>query len=279
MIDLSYTRAGMLAELDAPNPPGDSLSDITDPRVTGANVHVCVRGRERDDLFPILKIALGERFAAAPRAELIRDMLVPLKNALGNAENHGNRRDSGKAVSVELVLTRRGALIAVRDEGAGFDVARTFRLFREQETYFVNHGSGFRNLHRAKSIVSYENNGRTLLLCYRPATKAAGHGSRLAAAAPNHDAGTASPHALDPEWIKTSLSGEFAQGRSKIESCRVYPARGSADDDCGNRYVLRFADVKRETAETRIFTGRVHATEAEAEADFDTAGRLREAKI
>src|SRR5206468_3894869 len=81
----------------------------------------------------------------------------------------GNATDPAKAVSVEIVLTRRGAFIAVTDQGPGFDAALTFRRFQEQEDYFLNFGIGFRNLHRAMSTVSYANGGRTVFLCYRPA--------------------------------------------------------------------------------------------------------------
>src|SRR5439155_136253 len=82
---------------------------------------------------------------------------------LGNACKHGNGCDPTKVISVEIVLTAKGALIAVTDEGSGFDVALTFRRFQGQESYFANHGVGFRNLHRAISMVSYENGGRTVL--------------------------------------------------------------------------------------------------------------------
>ena len=78
-----------------------------------------------------------------------------------------NGYDLTKVISVEIVLTAKGALIAVTDEGRGFDVALTFRRFQWQESYFANHGVGFRNLHRAISMVSYENGGRTVLLCFR----------------------------------------------------------------------------------------------------------------
>src|SRR5207249_1648714 len=48
----------------------------------------------------------------------ITGLLSPLKNALGNAYKHGNRRGRAKSISVEIVLTRKGALIAMTDEGA-----------------------------------------------------------------------------------------------------------------------------------------------------------------
>src|SRR5438552_16960051 len=89
MINLSRTRAELLAEIDAPNLPGDPLSDLTDMRVASVDAHVRVCGRARDELFPLLKIALSERFAAVPRLQIIRDLLLPLRNILGNAYKIG----------------------------------------------------------------------------------------------------------------------------------------------------------------------------------------------
>src|SRR5438552_7718537 len=160
MIDPGYTRARLLAEIEAPGPPGNPLSDITDPRVASTDAHVRLWGHAREDLFPLLHIALSERFAAVPKLQLIRDLLMPLKHALGNACRHGNGNEPGKTVSVEIVMTRKGALIALTDEGPGFDVALTFRRFLQQQNYFVNRGAGFRSLHQAMSTVSYENGGR-----------------------------------------------------------------------------------------------------------------------
>src|SRR6058998_875900 len=124
MINLSRTRAELLAEIDAPNLSGDPLSDLTDLRAASVDAHVRVCGRARDELFPLLKIALLGRFAAVPRLQMIRDLLLPLRNILGNAYKHGNRCDPTKVISVEIVLTAKGALIAVTDEGS----ASTLRL-------------------------------------------------------------------------------------------------------------------------------------------------------
>ena len=153
MIDLSYTRARLLAEIEATDSEGEPLSNITDPRVATRDARVRVCGHGRHDLFPLLKAALLERFAAAPRPQLIRDLLIPLRNALGNAFKHGNGRDPTKTISVELVLARKGALLAVSDEGAGFDVAVTFRRFQEQGNYYVNQGAGFSNLDSANQLI------------------------------------------------------------------------------------------------------------------------------
>src|SRR5256885_3504389 len=138
MIDLSYTRARLLAEIEATDSAGELLSDITDPRVATAEARVRVCGHGRDDLFPLLKAALLERFGAVPRWQLIRDLLIPLRNSLGNAFKHGNGRDSAKAITVDLALARKGTLITVTDQGDGFDVTLTFRRFQEKENYFVN---------------------------------------------------------------------------------------------------------------------------------------------
>src|SRR2546429_9696281 len=62
------------------------------PYTTLFRSHVRVCGRARDELFPLLKIALSERFATVPRLQIIRDLLLPLRNILGNAYKHGNGR-------------------------------------------------------------------------------------------------------------------------------------------------------------------------------------------
>src|SRR5207249_4451410 len=66
---------------------------------------------------------------------------------------------------------------------------------------------------------------------------------------------------------------------AKIESYRFHSPPGYAGDDCGNRYVLRLAGRNGRPAETRILTGRLHATEAAAASDFETATKLHEARI
>ena len=273
MIDLSRSRAELLAKIEAPRSAGEFLSDLTDPCFATADVRARVQGHAKRDLFPLLKVVLSERFADVPRPELMRDLLVPLKNALGNAYKHGNQRDPAKAVSLEIVLTRKGALIAVSDEGAGFDAALTLRRFQREENYCVNHGCGFRNLHRARSTVSYENGGRTLLLCFRPTMRGQGNASSASAAFSK---------VLDAGWLQTFLSAqlpEFASGRAKLESCRVYATRGRAGDDCGHRCVLRVSGPDGQAPAARVLTARLHATEAAAEDDFEFATRLSDSRV
>src|SRR6266508_617242 len=121
MIDLRLNRARLLAEIGAADAAEEPPHDIADPRAATADACVSVSGNGRADLFSRLKAALSGRFAAVPRPQFLQDLLIPLRNALGNAFKHGNGQDPAKAISVELVLARKGALIAITDEGAGFD--------------------------------------------------------------------------------------------------------------------------------------------------------------
>ena len=284
MIAPDRTRAELLAEIDASDPGTDPLSDITDPRVATTDVHVRVCGHAKEDLFPLLDLALSERFAAVPRARLLRDLLIPLRKALGNAYKHGNGSDPAKDVVVDIVLTRNGVLIAITDEGPGFDVARTFQRFQERKKYFVHRGAGFRNLHRAMSTVSYEHGGRTLLLCYRPQEDSCHSSPSCSTCAEEPAAGAgASPAArhnlLDAQWMQTCLSGElpeFRDSRARLASCRVYASHGR--DAFGPRYVLQV--VRHDGGvETRMLTGRLHASEATAQADFEAASHLYDSRI
>ena len=264
MIAPDRTRAELLAEIDAPDIGTDPLDDMTDPRIATSDVHVRVCGHAKEDLFPLLDLAMSERFAAVPRARLLRDVLIPVRKALGNAHKHGNGKDPAKDIVVEIVLTRHGVVIAITDEGPGFDVARTFQRFQERQNYFVHQGAGFRFLHRAMSTVSYEHGGRTLLLGYRQ----------------TDDSYAGSPscsdhkNLLDSQWMQTCLSVELPElggGRARLASCRVYPSHGR--DDFGPRYVLQV--VHHDGAvETRILTARLHASEAIAQADFEAASHL-----
>src|ERR1044071_8825442 len=261
MIDLSRNRAQFLAEIEAAEPRGEPLSDPADPRIASGNAPLRVLGHSKKDLFPLLKLALLERFAQVPRTQLNRDLLIPLRNALGNAYKHGNAKNPAGNIFVEIVLGRRGALATVTDEGSGFDVAQTFLRFQRREDYCMNRGAGFRNLHEAKSTVSYENGGRTLLLCFRPVAPGDTRGDEDARQGPNGSGGNLSPAAiargnrggrgltrsatnagfvgkfrdsphgksgpqlLDPEWIQACLSAElpeFGSRQARSESCRVY---------------------------------------------------------
>ena len=300
MIDLKRTRTELLSQIDSPLTTAPPLDDLTDPAVAHANTCIRIRGHGRDDLFPLLHAALSERFVDAPRSELIQDLLIPLRNAIGNADKHGNAQDPAKLISVELVLTTKGVFIGISDQGAGFDVALTFRRFQEQEQYFVNHGCGFCNLHRAKSIIAYEDGGRTLLLCFQPERPllTRQRAPKLGAVGPssswwwgakqahslniNENSEKFCPKFLDPEWIMARLSAlpEFATDQSKLVSCRVYTTGANRPGSCEMRYVLGVKPQRSNTPEphTRVLTGRLHLTAAVATADFEAATKVYEVK-
>lgn len=57
--------------------------------------------------------ALGPRYG---------DLLVTVTEAVNNSIIHGNTCDAAKPVYIDVQLTMHDVIIAVRDEGAGFDV-------------------------------------------------------------------------------------------------------------------------------------------------------------
>src|ERR1044071_6302178 len=75
MIDLSGTRAPSRAVTSVEEPRGEPLSDPADPRIASGNAPLRVLGHSKKDLFPLLKLALLERFAQVPRTQLNRDLL------------------------------------------------------------------------------------------------------------------------------------------------------------------------------------------------------------
>src|SRR2546427_8743027 len=218
MIALDRTRAELLTEIDASHHPTEPVNDLADRRVARRDVQVRLSGHGRDDLFPFLEVVLSDRFASVPRMELLPDLLIPLRNALGNAWKHGNGGDLEKTVAVEMVLTGEGALIAITDQGPGFDVAVTYQRYRDEEAYYQNHGCGFRNLDCAVStVVSFENEGRTILLCYRPAPDPI-PASSFRFAPHNHE---------DPSSRRIaeelSVLPEFVNGGNGAAACTAYP--------------------------------------------------------
>ena len=144
MIDPTHTREQMLraigAREEALGPPCD---DPASPAFLGSEqARLRLRAHTRSELLPSLERALAGRFPEVPPEELILDLLYPLKRALGNAYKRGNQGDRSKSISSEAVVTPRGALVSVRDEGAGFDVEGTVASFRAGGPYFDHHGSG-----------------------------------------------------------------------------------------------------------------------------------------
>ena len=271
MIDLNRTRKELLALIQAPTPAGQ---DVSEPIPSGA----CARfsGHSPDELFSEVEIALSERVAPVQRTVVLRDLLLPLRNALGNACKHGNGGDAAKSIFLELVIAPQGVLVTVTDEGIGFDVAGTVCRFLGGEGYFRYEGEGFRNLHRATSVISYENGGRTLLLCFRcqaseAASRSASGGASPVAPATGEDVKENLCHA---PWLQEYLSGEFPDfpRGTRLVSCRAYANPGLGKHPY--RYVLRVERCGLGSTETRILSARLHSIETAAKADFEAATRL-----
>lgn len=166
MIDLKCTKKHMLSNIRAGNgSSGDRLQDPADRRfLTRKRACLVVQGRTPEDLLPCLTAALSQRFADVASKHLYRNLLYPLKKAVGNAYKWGNCKMPGKRVTVEAAVSEFGAVITVSDEGAGFDVENTLRMFKNGHKYYTHGGSGFRHFNRMRSVVNYWDGGRTLLI-------------------------------------------------------------------------------------------------------------------
>jgi hypothetical protein len=179
MIDLAYSRERMLEDILFPKEAA-LVGDLADPEARAAFVgrdaaRLVTHVHAPEEILPSLDAALAARFAEIPPEQLRRNLLLPLKKALGNAHKRGNRLDPAKSITLEVLVTRRGAFVQVSDEGGGFDVAATCARFRRGESYFTHGGSGFRKFEKARAVVSFDDGGRTFRACFR----AAAEGSRM----------------------------------------------------------------------------------------------------
>lgn len=173
MIDLDYPRERMLEDIRA-STGACELADLSAPRALEAFVardeaRLRVRVREPGEILPALDAALTARFALVPPERLKRNLLAPIKKAVGNAHKRGNQRSQEKWITIEVVVTREGAFVEVSDEGAGFDVPATLARFRAGGEYFAHKGSGFRRYQQAQAVISFANGGSTFRARFRPA--------------------------------------------------------------------------------------------------------------
>jgi hypothetical protein len=182
MIDLTQTKEQMLAEIKASAKVfANSMHDPADPGFVALDeAYLVVQGQTPDELLPVLNTAFAARCADVPPPQLRRHLLYPLKKALGNAYKWGNHKDPAKRITVETVATKIGLLVIISDQGEGFDVPSIVGQFRSGERYFTHGGSGLKHFDRAKSLISYTNGGRTLLLRF---LYVSGSGKAMTAAA------------------------------------------------------------------------------------------------
>ena len=169
MIDLKYTKEQMLTDLGTPEDLQvfSSFAGLTSPEfLTGANARVIIKAKEREEILLPLNAALSARFADVALKILELDLLAPLKKAVGNAYKRGNQMNPDKWITVEVVVTKKGACIEVSDEGAGFDVCEIMAQRGSGENCHSYSGSGFRRFAKTDSVISFANGGRTFLACF-----------------------------------------------------------------------------------------------------------------
>lgn len=260
----------MLAEISA---SGNMLSvcsnDPTDPLFASLDeARLVIRGQTPDNLLPLLNRALAKRFANTPSDQLIRDLIYPLKKGLGNAYKWGNRKDPARQITVEVVATNTGTVVAISDEGDGFDVQGILHRFNGNEHYFTHGGSGFVYFNRTKSIISYAHGGRTLLIRFLCSQAS---GTALMA---RED--SALGLAGDEEFMKSFLAAElawFQENKATLASCRIDMPEQQFEDRPEIKYVLGYRKAESEAVGQFILAGRLSPEHAAA-GEFSVAGQL-----
>lgn len=268
MIELNCTMQDLLEEIGASSDsPRGPLTDPADSAFVDLDdVSLHVDARRRDEILSPLQEAFSRRFSGAPADALDRDLLYLLKKGLGNAFKHGNHDDPSRPVRVEVVSTRKGAVVAIRDQGPGFDVETAVRGLRRDRQYFHNKGSGFRNFEKARARVSWADGGRTLLLGYR-----CDAGDEAA----TDEFMRAGGVLADPDHVLSIVKESiphFRDGKWSALSCSVNPLRVGPGDRFEFALVVRYEKGGSPKPRERTWTGRV-LREHEARADL-RAGKL-----
>lgn len=267
MINLNRSKAQMLAEINASEKAwANCLSDFSAPAfVTLDEASLSLRGSTPDDFLSGLDAAFAARFASVPPEKLIRDLYYPLKKGLGNAYKWGNHKDPNKQITVEVVVTKTGALVAIADEGEGFDVDGILRRFQGEGQYFSHGGSGFEHFSRAQSVISYADGGRTLLirfLCAPDSPETGGAKKKIFGAAG------------DETFMKSLLAAtlpHFQDNKTTLASCRIYLPE--VPDKLEIKYVLEYRQNQAAELNAMTLTGRL-LPEAAAQKDFAVAAQL-----
>jgi hypothetical protein len=167
VIDLGYSKERMLGDIGA-SPEAPLVCDLSDPEararfVSLDQVRLLVRAHAPEEILPSLDALLSARFSEVAPERLRRDLLAPIKKAVGNAHKRGNQRDPEKWITLGVVVTPAGVCVDVSDEGAGFEVAETWARMRAGTPYFSHGGSGFRKYEKAKAVISFARGGSTFL--------------------------------------------------------------------------------------------------------------------
>ena len=163
MINISYDKKQMLQDINVSKTVVcETLTEASDPAfVQQDQAYLAIKGKTPTELLPVLNDALTHRFSDVKHEYLFRNLLYPLKKAVGNAYKRGNHKDPDKWIYVEIIVTPKGAFVDVTDEGSGFDVQDILKKFLAGDKYFTHGGSGFKQFKKTKAVVSFANGGST----------------------------------------------------------------------------------------------------------------------
>ena len=110
---------------------------------------------------------VGRVVAAARKAGFLgegrTDFEIALHEAIANAVLHGNRADASRTVAVRMYgQPGRGLLVAVRDQGEGFDPAAVPDP-RRQDRLHLQHGRGLFLVRQLTDCVEHRKGGREIV--------------------------------------------------------------------------------------------------------------------
>lgn len=92
------------------------------------------------------------------------DLEIALREALANAVTHGNEGEPDKVISLRCYGSEEdGVIIAVRDQGAGFDPDRVPDP-RSSENLFLHHGRGIFLMRELMDHVEHRKGGREVVM-------------------------------------------------------------------------------------------------------------------
>ncbi len=100
-----------------------------------------------------------------PDEDLAYRVLLLATEAVTNAIEHGNKMDASKKVFFRLEVLKDRVEIAVEDEGAGFDPAKTDDP-TESEHLFREGGRGLLFMEEMADVVQFEKDGRLVRLIF-----------------------------------------------------------------------------------------------------------------
>src|SRR5262245_34805642 len=107
MIDLTRTEDQMLAEIGTDGSDAKSLA---------------LHGRTPEEMLPGLMDTFSKRYASLPSEQVFGELSYLVKKGLGNAYKWGNECAPERSLAVRVVMTDAGAVVAITDQGNGFDV-------------------------------------------------------------------------------------------------------------------------------------------------------------